>query len=115
MLRSRSRTSMPSIPGILTSSSTRSGASRSASASPSWPVAAPKNSYPSYSSVIRSESRIAASSSITRTRDFGMQLTAVSGGDGGERDGGDGGDGDNRFNTEKQRNGERTEKNLSSL
>ena len=32
---------MPSMPGILTSSSTRSGASRSASASPSWPVAAP--------------------------------------------------------------------------
>ena len=44
MLRSRSSTSMPSMPGILTSSSTRSGASRSASASPSWPVAAPMNS-----------------------------------------------------------------------
>ena len=32
------------MPGILTSSSTRSGASRSASANPSWPVAAPMNS-----------------------------------------------------------------------
>ena len=44
MARSRSSTSRPSMPGILTSSSTRSGASRSASASPSWPVAAPTNS-----------------------------------------------------------------------
>ncbi len=44
MLRSRSSTSMPSMPGIFTSSSTRSGASRSASANPSWPVAAPRNS-----------------------------------------------------------------------
>ena len=31
------------MPGILTSRSTRSGASRSTSASPSWPVAAPTN------------------------------------------------------------------------
>ena len=50
------------------------GRSRSASASPSWPVAAPTNSYPSYSSVIRSESRIAASSSMTRMRDLGMGM-----------------------------------------
>ena len=38
--RSRSSTSRPSIPGIFTSSSTRSGSSRSASVSPSGPVAA---------------------------------------------------------------------------
>ena len=34
------------MPGIFTSSSTRSGASRSASASPSWPVAAPHELVP---------------------------------------------------------------------
>src|SRR5438034_3767045 len=71
--RSRSSTSSPSMPGIFTSSRTRSGVSRSTSASPSWPVAAPTNSYPSYSSVIRSESRIAASSSTTNMRDLGIR------------------------------------------
>src|SRR5207247_5479099 len=60
------------MPGILTSSSTRSGVSRSTSARPSCPVAAPTNSYPSYSRVMRNESRIAASSSIIRIRGFGI-------------------------------------------
>jgi hypothetical protein len=36
-------TSMPSIPGILMSSSTRSGRSRCTIARPSWPLAAARN------------------------------------------------------------------------
>src|SRR5689334_3494486 len=64
------RTSRPSMPGILTSRNTRSGASRSISLTPSSPVAASVTSLPSYSSVIFNESRTAASSSMTRMRGF---------------------------------------------
>ena len=71
--RSLRSTSIPSMPGILMSSSTRSGRSRWTSASASWPEDAPTNAYSSYSRIIRSDSRIAASSSMTRMRCFNVR------------------------------------------
>src|SRR6267143_2842335 len=62
--------SRPSMPGILMSSRTASGVSRRVVSIPAGPEAASTHSYPSYSRTIRSDLRIASSSSMTRTLCF---------------------------------------------
>ena len=69
--RSRRTTPKPSSPGIITSSTSRSGRKESASASACWPSAAVATSKPAYRRLADSSSRMLGSSSTTSSRASG--------------------------------------------